>query len=301
MSNRRTKRRRGLLLAVAVSVAATAVPSAHAEFFDSEVGARGVAMGGAFVAVEGDPASLFWNPAALLSEHRIQIAGMRTRMYDGLEGLSEDFLGITAQVGEDFALGAGWVRTGLDDIYHEDVITAGACWRVPGTGLRMGATALFYGVDAPGYAELNDPNYLGSQWEPSASVGLLYRWSETLQFGASFENLLKPEMAMLATTTDIDEIGGRRRVGLAYLLQKIVRLTAEVRHHDFPEYYDSSWTLHGGAESWFNEVLALRVGVDDGDLTAGAGLLVKTVRFDIGMLTNERLGNTFRAALTVGY
>lgn len=281
-------------------LAAVAQP-ARADFLDAEVGARGIAMGGAFVAVEGDPASLFWNPAAIFSDQRIQVSGMRTRMYDGLEGLSEDFLGLTGQIADDFAVGVGWTRTGLDDIYHEDVVTAGMAWRVPRTGLRIGAAALFYGVDAPGYAELNDPNYLGAQWEPSVSFGLLYEWNENLHLGASFENLLKPEIAMLATTTDVDEIGGRRRVGIAYLLQDIVRITAEVRHHDFPQYYDSSWTLHGGAESWFNEVLALRVGVDDGDLTAGAGLLVKKVRFDVGMLTNERLGNTFRAALTVGY
>ena len=41
--------------------------------------------------------------------------------------------------------------------------------------------------------------------------------------------------------------------------------------------------------------------LDDGDLTAGAGLVVHRVRFDGGLVTNERLGNTFRAAVTLGY
>jgi hypothetical protein len=274
---------------------------AHADFLDAEVGARGIAMGGAFVAVNGDPASLFWNPAAVLSERRVQVAGMRTRFYDGIEDLSENFLGATFQLTDDLALAAGWTRTGLDELYYEDVVSFGAAWRVPKTRLQIGVSGLFYGADAPGYAELNDPNYLGKQWESSASIGLLYEISSNLNVGASFENLFTPEMALLASTTDIEEIGGRRRFGIAYLLQDIVRFTVEVRHHDFPLYYDSDWTMHGGAESWFNDVLALRVGVDDGDLTAGAGIVVRNVRFDTGMLTNERLGNTFRIAITVGY
>ncbi len=289
----------GVVLAVA-SIAGGAA-NAHAEFLDSEVGARGIAMGGAFVAVGGDPASIFWNPAAVLSDRRVQVAGMRTRFFDGIEDLNEDFIGATFQLTDDLAVATGWTRTGLADLYHEDVVSLGVAWRVPKTKLQIGASALFYGADSPAYAELNDPSYLGKQWKPSASFGLLYEFSQNFHAGVSFENLLTPEMALLATTTDIDVIGGRRRFGVAYLLEKIVRFTAELRHHDFPRYYDRDWTYHGGAESWFNDVLALRIGVDNGDLTAGAGFVVHQVRFDAGMLTNERLGNTFRVAITVGY
>jgi hypothetical protein len=258
-------------------------------------------MGGAFAAVNGDPASLFWNPAAVFSDRRVQIAGMKTRFFDGIDDLSEDFLGATFQARENLALAAGWTRTGLGDLYHEDVLSFGAAWRVPRLPLQVGVSALFYGADPPAYEELNDPSYLGKQWKPSASFGLLYQVSPKLSVGASFENLFTPEMALLSSTTDVDVIGGRRRVGIAYLLEEIVRFTVEVRHHDFPQYYDRDWTLHGGAESWFNDVLALRVGIDDGDLTAGAGIVVRQLRFDAGMLTNERLGNTFRIAVTVGY
>jgi len=288
-------------LALAGALVLLPTAAALADFADAEVGARGISMGGAFVAVEGDPASLFWNPAAIHPGRRVEVTGMRTRLFDGVEGLTEDFVGITGAVNEDLALGFGWTRSGLEDTYHEDVVTGAVAWRMPRLPLSIGASVLFYGADAPGYEELNDPNYLGSQWEPSLSIGFLYEWTENLHLGASFENLLKPEMTLLANTSDVDQIGGQRRFGMAYLFEDLVRFTAELRHHDFPEYYDSDWTLHGGAESWFNEILALRVGIDDGDLTAGAGLIVKRVRFDGGLVTNERLGNTFRAAITLGY
>ena len=273
---------------------------ARAQFYDSEVGARGMALGGAFVAVDGDPASLFWNASAILSERRIQVSGMRTRLFDGLDGVQEDFVGLTAQVTDDVGIGFGWTRVALEDIYTEDVLNWSAAYRV-NDDLQVGATLLFFGADAPGLEALADPAYGGSQWEPSMSVGALYRWSDVLQFGTSFENLLRPKMSLLGDEEDVDPIGGRRRFGFAYMVQGIVRITGEFRHHDFPDYYNRDWTLHAGAESWFNDVLALRVGIDAGDLTAGAGLRVDRIRFDGGLVTNERLGNTFRAAVTLGY
>ena len=90
-------------------------------------------------------------------------------------------------------------------------------------------------------------------------------------------------------------------MGARYVLQEIVVLTGEVRHHDFPKYIDRTFTVHVGAESWFSEVLALRVGVYNGDLAAGAGLLVKKVRTDLALVTSERLGNSYRAGVTVGF
>ena len=272
----------------------------RAEFADSEVGARGIALGGAFVAVDGDPASLFWNPAGILAERRIQLTGMRTRLFDGLDGVSEDFVGLTYQVNQDVAAGFGWTRVALEDVYTEDVLNGTVAYRFD-EKLQVGATLLFFGADAPGLEALADPNYTGGEWKPSASVGALYRWSDVLQFGISLENLLRPKISLLGEEDAVDPIGGRRRIGFAYVVQEIVRITGEFRHHDYPDYYNRDWTLHAGAESWFANVLALRVGIDAGDLTAGAGLLVDRFRFDGGLVTNERLGNTFRAAVTLGF
>jgi hypothetical protein len=119
--------------------------------------------------------------------------------------------------------------------------------------------------------------------------------------GASFENLLRPTIQLVSTSTDVREIGGRRRFGMAYLLEEIVWLTAEVRHHDIPAYVGGNWTAHFGAEAWFEDVLALRAGIDDSDLTAGMGLLVSMVRLDLSLLTHERLGNTYRASVNLRF
>lgn len=296
----KTMRRHLITAATAVAVLLPLAEGARAEFADSEVGARGMALGGAFVAVDGDPSSLYWNAAGILSERRVQLTGMRTRLFDGLEGVNEDFVGMTLGFGPDTAVGFGWTRVGLEDVYFEDVLNATVAYRLR-EQLQVGVSLLFFGAEAPGLEALADPNYVGRQWEPSMSVGALYKWSDVLQFGVSLENLFKPTMSLLGQAEDVDPIGGRRRIGFAYVIQEIVRITGEVRHHDLPDYYNREVTLHAGAESWFSGVLALRVGIDAGDLTAGAGLLVDRVRFDGGLVTNERLGNTFRAAVTVGY
>jgi len=273
------------------------VAAARADFVDQEVGARGQAMGGAFTAMGGDPASIFWNPAALLAPGRsIQLEGMRTRLYDGVEGLTEDWLGLSAQLSPRLALGAGWTRTGLEDLYHEDVITGAAAFDLLEGKLSVGASVLFYGASAPGYEALNDPNYLGAQWETSLSLGAWLRPAENWYVGAAAENLLQPEIQLVGTSVDVQKIGGRRRLAAAYLLQDVVWLSGELRHHDFPEYVDGDWTLHLGAETWFQQVLALRAGVDDGDLTAGAGLVISLIRIDLSLITHERLGNSYRAA-----
>ncbi|HKI82934.1 MAG TPA: hypothetical protein VKA63_01255, partial [Candidatus Krumholzibacteria bacterium] len=156
-------------------------------------------------------------------------------------------------------------------------------------------------ASAPGYEALNDPNYNGAQWESSFSLGMLYHVKENLQVGASFENLLRPTIQLVSTSTDVREIGGRRRFGMAYLLEDIVWLSAEVRHHDIPPYVGGNWTAHFGAEAWFEDVLALRAGIDDSDLTAGMGLLVSMVRLDLSLLTHERLGNTYRASVNLRF
>ena len=289
-----------LFLVVALLVFGSS-PS-RADFIDQEVGARGQSMGGAFVAMNGDPASLFWNPAAIISdEQRLQVEGMRTSLYNGIDGLSEDFIGVSAQLSSRFSLGFGWTRTGLEDLYHEDVLTVGAAVQLAEHKLSLGVSALFFGASAPGYEALNDPNYLGDQWAGSFSLGILYRPAENLQVGASFENLLRPTIQLVSTSTDVKEIGGRRRFGVAYLLENVIWLTAEVRHHDIPEYVNGEWTAHFGGEAWFQDILALRVGVDDGRVTAGAGLVVSVVRLDLSLITHERLGNTYRASINLRF
>lgn len=77
--------------------AAKVYPSAgstSAAFLKLPVGARAVAMGGAFTAVAGDPYSIYWNPAGLAGLEGERHAGIFHNEY--FQGLGQEFLFYTA-------------------------------------------------------------------------------------------------------------------------------------------------------------------------------------------------------------
>jgi hypothetical protein len=82
-----------LLLAAGPARAAKSYPSAgsaSAAFLKLPVGARAVAMGGAFSAVPGDPYALYWNPAGLAYLGDARYAGLFHNEY--FQGLGQEFL-----------------------------------------------------------------------------------------------------------------------------------------------------------------------------------------------------------------
>ncbi|HYW68302.1 MAG TPA: hypothetical protein VE960_01750, partial [bacterium] len=81
----------------------------QANFVETELGARAMGMGGAFVAVADDVTALHWNPAGLAGLHGVQVFGMRTSVYS-VEGLSEDAVLASYGVGSS-GYGLGWTRT----------------------------------------------------------------------------------------------------------------------------------------------------------------------------------------------
>lgn len=91
-----------LLGALAGAAAAARIyPSAgstSATFLKLGVGARAVAMGGAFAGVPGDPYALYWNPAGLAALDGERHAGFFHNDY--FQGLGQEFLFYTAPAGE---------------------------------------------------------------------------------------------------------------------------------------------------------------------------------------------------------
>lgn len=87
-----------LLCAVAGPAGAAKIyPSAgstSAAFLKLPVGARAVAMGGAFTAVPGDPYAIYWNPAGLAALEGERHAGLFHNEY--FQGLGQEFLFYTA-------------------------------------------------------------------------------------------------------------------------------------------------------------------------------------------------------------
>lgn len=102
-----------LCAAAGLAGAAKIYPSAgstSAAFLKLPVGARAVAMGGAFTAVAGDPYSIYWNPAGLAGLEGERHAGLFHNEY--FQGLGQEFLFYTAPAAAFHVPLAGRPRSG---------------------------------------------------------------------------------------------------------------------------------------------------------------------------------------------
>ncbi len=85
-----------------------------ADFLRIGVGARPLAMGGAFVAMSGDASSLYWNPAGLAHRRRLSLQLDHVPMFGGLAQYNSACA--TLAFDEKTAIGLGWIRLGVDEI-----------------------------------------------------------------------------------------------------------------------------------------------------------------------------------------
>jgi hypothetical protein len=281
-----------LITIVALLLLAGAV---QANFLETELGARAMGMGGAFVAVADDVTALHWNPAGLARLHGVQVFGMRTSVYS-VEGLSEDAVLASYGTGS-MGYGVGWMRTGAQDLYNEDTLLAGYGTETPIDGLAAGVTLKRFSIEAPGYEYYNDPAFAsGGDDAYSADLGALYRrgkWS----VGGTVRNIGEPKLQLLSTTAeaDLDPIVSELRIGGTYLFRDVMLMTAEWRApREAPEYYEDQYSINLGTEVWFYEAFALRAGMNRDRITAGLGVRTKHVRIDVALLSERRIGSLYR-------
>ncbi len=277
----------GLILA-ALTLAIPGV--APADFRDLEIGARPLALGGAFVSISDDANGVYWNPAGLAWAGRPELLGMITRAYE-VDDLGMYYL--TGRIGR-VALGGSWMRLGITDVYNEDTFSfSGALgWR----RFSAGATLKFLRVDAPGYEAYNDPGYLGAQMEPTADVGFQWRPAKNLSFGCAVYNLTRPEIKLIDTTVNADPVPRDIRAGFSFVVREVWLLSMDVVKRDTDV---SAYTLHAGTELWFYDAFALRAGVDRGRITMGAAIDGGRWQLDGVVSAHRIMGNTYRLALTL--
>jgi hypothetical protein len=279
------------LAAVAITFLCSGLAAAN--FLEVETGARPMGMGGAFVAVADDVTAVHWNPAGLAELGGFQLFGMRTSVYD-VDGLSEDSVMAGYGTGT-YGFGAAWMRTGAQDLYNEDTIVLAGGARTPIDGLSVGASVRRFSIDAPGYDYYADPAFdADGDAGYAGDAGVLYRtapWS----FGATIRNIGEPELKLLETTTDPDPLVSEFRLGATYLFREVMLMSVEWRApRDVPSYYDEKNTLNIGTEIWFYDVVALRAGKNRDRITAGLGLKADPVRIDVALLSERRIGPTYR-------
>ena len=87
-------------------------------FLDLGIGARGMALGGAYVAVANDGSAFYWNPAGAATLVRAEVSGMYASLFKSL--VTHFHVGFTRPLYGAGAISVDWVRLSVQDIPRFD-------------------------------------------------------------------------------------------------------------------------------------------------------------------------------------
>ena len=269
---------------------------ARADFRHARMGARPKALGSAFVSLVDDANAAYWNPAGLTRDNRSSVMMTRAWMFTVSE-IYNDYLCVDLPEWKGLHFGASWVRLGIDDSYSENTLNLGIATKTPFlTGLSLGLAGKLFLLEAPGYEQYNDPYYNGGDHDFSLDIGFHYDSGGNWTLGGVLYNLNAPELQLISTTSDPDPAYTEFAVGGSYLFRDTLLLTVDMRDRD------GEWDyliIHGGAEIWFFDALALRAGLDGGLVTMGVALQDIHWQTDFTLETNKELGNVYMLSFTV--
>lgn len=294
------------------------VGTSGAQFLKLGMGARGIAMGGAFIATADDPSAVYWNPAALVRVPGTQVQFTGTQWFaDILYGggvVTSEFPGIGT-----FAVSFATLQSGEMEVTTvEDP---------DGTGEMFSCTDMVAGLTfsrmlTDRFSAGLTVKYVREQWDDVAAGGLavdmgtLYDTGfKTLRIGMTIQHFggeLTPDGTYTTYNSGSDSTMAYEsysmpmtfKLGMAMdvLNRGPHFLTVEV---DGIHPNDNIEQLGIGAEYWYNSMFAVRGGyrinTDEEGLTAGAGFRIpiggKTLTLDYAYADWNRLDMVHRASL----
>ena len=288
--------KRGLVLGLALLLVISAVTLADGigafSAFKNGIGARALAMGGAFVAVCDDATAMLWNPAGLAQLDDTRLSGMSTDVF-GL-GITHQYVGAITTFAN-LGIGLGWERASItgqevDDqgglggtfTWLEQAIIGSLATNVMDIGMA-GANVKYYMADSG----LGDTaNGFGFD------LGLLVSLGELFTIGVNAKDLAGSPVTWDSGAADI--ISGLYTAGLAMTFAEDRLVLATDVDFDGSNLGDTKV----GIEFKVIDELALRGGVvltnqfQDYYFAVGAGINVAGLYVDAAYVLEETLGNT---------
>ena len=298
------------------------VGTAGAQFLQIGVGARGVGMGGAFIATANDPSAAYWNPGALVKVTGTQVQFSGTQLYaDVLYGN-----GIVTY--ERPGVGTFGFQFGLLSSGDMDVTTVE---HPGGTGETFTCTDMVAGLTfsrmlTDRFSAGLTVKYVRETWDDvsaggvAVDLGTLYDTGfKTLRIGMTIQHF-GPELTPDGEYTTYFSGGDSTQVYSSYTMPMTFKLGMAMdvlqtaNHHitvevDGVHPPDNLEQVNMGAEYWFNNMFALRggyrVNTDEEGLAAGAGFRIPmggtTLSLDYAYQDFNRLEMVHRASLGVAF
>jgi hypothetical protein len=290
------------------------------EFLSLGVGARALGMGGAFVAVADDATACLWNPSGLSQLNRKQLSLMHAETFGSL--LNQDFAAFALPLVQESRtstlafslqrLGGGGIK--ITDLEKKELEISDTNRVVLLREESHADYAFFFS-----YSHQMQPQVLWgaslkliyrdvvttSAFGIGADVGLLVKPYSFLSLGANFVDLASSLLFYDNGTTET--INPTTKLGLAVNHQigdfhLILATDADVRYEgrkSAAQFWlgKVSADMHHGLEVSYKRRLSGRLGLDQGEFTAGAGFWINQFGLDVAFLSHDELDNTYRVSL----
>jgi len=293
------KRRAVPALVLALSLFMGLAGQGTAKIFENLTrGGRALGLGGAYTAGSGSD-SLFYNIAGMRS-----IKGVEAGFSFQPGGFSDDLTTLSGSIVVSLpAVSAGGYLNilTLDGFTTETTVVAGAAIDLP---VLKGIFKRFsVGVAARLYLMSKDFTLAaekGSDSATSVDLGVQAQVGEWFVVALSALNILSPELSYYDGEAGTGEATDREvRVGFRLNLLKEFAVYGDYAFYAAVDSDIGVKGLHLGAEIVFYDVFRMRFGMDEGDLTFGAGIAANYIDVNFALKAKGVLGLYYQAGVVV--
>jgi hypothetical protein len=239
-------------------------------------------MGGASVAVAGDPSAVRDNAAGLSGIQSLSLLSTYDRPY-GVDVIHEGYLAAVMPLGG-VTLGTSWFHRGVTDASSEDLVTLAIARDLKRTSedasLSIGANVDLAHVSTE-VAQSASPTAI------TFGASVLLRPFAFIGLGYSIHNIVEPSFDLIEGGGDT-KLSRQQAFGLSYYWQQRLLATIEGRQDA-----EGDWNTRGGLEVRIENHVFLRGGLDESHATVGAGIAARGFTVDLGMASNDDLGATY--------
>jgi len=287
------------------------------ENFILGVGARALALGNANVAEPYDATTIYWNPAGLDLIQYKNASLFYTNLLAGT-GSQYYFVGYVHPTINFGSLGAAVIGIGTGDIQERDENA------VPGGIAAYGSYQLLfsYGKQLPFYEavsmglnlKINHDNFSGLQAAGignsatgiGTDIGILYRPEfnspvlSGLSLGITVQNLIGSRLKM-ETVTDVHPLN--LRFGIAKPILKNEWGNQFTVFMDFEQGAKYPFKYHFGTEYVFQNLAMLRIGMNNSQLSFGAGAVFQNFQLDysFGKFAENEISSSHRISFSMKF
>ncbi|MCB9057256.1 MAG: PorV/PorQ family protein [Calditrichae bacterium] len=288
------------------------------EFLYLGAGSRGTAMGGAFSALANDVSAIYWNPAGLMEANGLQLQFMHSKQF--ISSIQNSFLSASTPLTENSAIAASLYYLTVNDI--KDSRNALVNNRVDPALVKLFNTGDY--IFTLAYAEKYNQDldwgvnvkfiYRDFELESATGIGFdagLKYTMNNLRFGLVLRDFTSTLIAW--STNEKQFITPSMRLGSAFSFfipaaDLAITPTIDVNLLAENREYSSQFSigplsadLMAGMEISYDEMLALRLGIDDIQrFNAGIGISLPRVTLDYAFTEyGNELGNIHRISLHI--